>query len=230
MKVEAFCAYPFTRVRLTADGNMAMCCFQRPDSKSEKESDPYIGNIFKSNFDDIWFGKIAESIREETLGGRLHSKCQVPDCPFVYAKQPYVTHEIVYNEYPTFLEIDLPNTHCNVGGPIPSAESPACVMCDRADPKFTPDQDRLFEVLSRIKVIVPNLGHIHVAGVAEPIYHIREDGLLLFDVLDSLGFDQHADRIVISLMTNGIEFDTDTRREFFERIVQRFKEIWLTNN
>src|SRR5574343_2081159 len=101
----------------------------------QPEADAYIGNILEQNFDDIWLSNLAEEIRQETLDGNLHKKCQCPGCPYLPLKKPYPKQNVVYNEYPTFLEIDLPNTHCNVGGLNPNPiTSPACIMCERASP------------------------------------------------------------------------------------------------
>ena len=73
MDLEAFCAYPFQRARVTCEGNVAMCCFMRPDPL-KSESEAYIGNVLNNSFDEIWFGEVAESIRKDTLAGKLHSK------------------------------------------------------------------------------------------------------------------------------------------------------------
>src|SRR5581483_4605151 len=118
MWIEAFCEYPFNRCRVTCEGNVSFCCFMRPDPL-QPEADAYIGNLLENTFDEIWFGPVAEEIRLATLDGKLHKKCQCPGCPYLPLKHPYPKKNIVYNEYPNFLEIDLPNTHCNVGGLSP---------------------------------------------------------------------------------------------------------------
>ncbi len=218
MKVNAFCEFPFNRVRLTSEGQVSFCCFMRPDPLRSEE-DAYIGNVLENTFDEIWFGSKAESIREETLAGRLHAKCNCPGCPFQSMNVPYPTKEVTFNEYPNFLEIDLPNTHCNVGGLRPNANtSPACVMCERASPNFRPENNHLFEVLDRIKHIVPNLHQIHVQGIAEPFYQTREEGYLLFDVLDTLNFDAFNDKITLSVTTNATLFKSSVRSEYLRRV------------
>lgn len=196
-----------------------MCCYMRPDPLKE-ESEAYIGNILESSLDDIWFGQVAEEIRLETLEGRLHKKCsQSPGCPFVSMKSPYPKKEFVYNEYPIFLEIDLPNTHCNVGGLNPHPiNSPACIMCERASPFFRPEKNRLMEVLERLKHVVPNLSQIHIQGIAEPFFQTREEGYLLFDVLDRLGFDNYSDKITLSVTTNATLFKKSVREAYLKRV------------
>lgn len=217
MEIEAFCPYPWQRVRVTSEGNVAMCCFMRPDPL-KSESEAYIGNLLNNSFDEIWFSEIAESIRNDTLAGKLHKKCQTPGCPFLTATSHPKQH-ITYNEYPNFLEIDLPNTHCNVGGLNPDPiKSPACIMCERSSPLFRPEKDHLFAVLEKIKYIVPNLKQIHIQGIAEPFYESRQFGYLLFDILDLLDFDKYAHQITISVTTNGTLLKHNVRQEYLSRV------------
>jgi hypothetical protein len=218
MEIESFCDYPFVRCRLTSEGNMCFCCFMRSDPLSN-ESEAYIGNVLNSTFDDVWFGPEAEKIRQDTLAGVLSKKCQCPGCPYVCMNTPYPVKNVIYGEYPSFLEIDLPNTHCNVGGLRPNVNtSPACIMCERSSPHFRPEQNHLFQVLDKIKHIVPCLSQIHIQGISEPFYQTREDGYLLFDVLDALDFDAHAHKITISVTTNGTLFKKSVRSEYLKRI------------
>lgn len=212
MQINSFCEFPFNRVRLTAEGNISFCCFQRPDPlKPEKEA--YLGNVLENTFDEIWFSELCEEIRIQTLEGNLHKKCQCPGCPFIKAEKPYPVSNITYNEYPNFLEIDLPNTHCNVGGLQPSSKHPACIMCERAAPFFRPETNHLMEVLARIKHIVPNLYQIHIQGIAEPFFPIQ-GSYLLFDVLDALDFEQHKNKITLSVTTNGTLLKKEIRKRY----------------
>jgi MoaA/NifB/PqqE/SkfB family radical SAM enzyme len=189
----------------------------RPDPLFPEEN-AYIGNLLKNTFDEIWFGDVAEEIRRDVLKGDLHKKCQCPGCPYLPLRKPYPIQNFIYNEYPNFLEIDLPNTHCNVGGLHPDPEkSPACIMCERAGPAFRPEENHLFEVLDKIKHIVPNLYQIHVQGIAEPFYQTRQDGFLLFDVMDILEFDKHAHQITLSITTNATLLKKDVRQRYLNR-------------
>lgn len=214
---DAYCEFPFNRLRITCEGNVSFCCFMRPDPLYP-EKNAYIGNVLEQTFDEIWFGEIAENIRKEVIEGNLHEKCKCPGCPYLPLKKPYPIHNFVYNEYPNFLEIDLPNTHCNVGGLNPDPEkSPACIMCERNGPAFRPEENHLFEVLHRIKHIVPNLYQIHVQGIAEPFYQTRKDGFLLFEVLDILEFDKHNQQITLSITTNATLLRKEVRKQYLER-------------
>lgn len=221
MYVEAYCPYPFNRARVTSEGNVAFCCFQRPPSAdaglvhlktNNAPQSPYIGNVFDQPFDEIWFGDLAEEIREKTLEGELHSLCQVPGCPFTKMKLPYPKENITYNEYPNFLEVDLPNTHCNVGLQNPNEEHPACVMCERANPLFQPEENRIMEVMERIKHIVPNLHQIHIQGIAEPFW---KD--MIFEMMDAIEYDKYSDGITMSTTTNGIPLNEKRREEWLKR-------------
>jgi molybdenum cofactor biosynthesis enzyme MoaA len=218
MFLEAFCEYPFNRCRVTCEGHVAMCCFMRPDRIRDAKQ-AYLGNLFERSFDEIWFGAEAEAIRAETRAGRIHTKCQTEGCPFMAMKPPLPKFKVVYNEYPTFLEIDLPNTHCNVGGLKPNPlTSPACVMCERAAPDFRPEENKLFEVLDRVKHIFHNLQNVHIQGIAEPFYESRKSGNLLFDVLDAIGFDAYANRITLSITTNGTLLKGSVRQQYLQRV------------
>lgn len=207
MKIKAFCKYPFERMRVTAEGNVAMCCFQRADPANN--DNPYIGNLLNNSLDEIWLGSLAEEIRQATIDGNLHKNCQCSGCPYVSQKKPYFQQEFDSNDYPTFLEIDLPNTHCNVGLDIPNESHPACIMCERAAPFFQPEENHLQEVITKLKPLLPNLEQIHVQGLAEPFYKN-----ILFDVLDWIGFDNHC---CVSVTTNGTLFHKDVRQKYLER-------------
>ena len=205
MELSAFCSHPFTRVRCTCEGHLSMCCFHRNGT---------IGNIVNNTFDEIWFGNIAESIRAETQKGKLHELCKCPGCPFGHMKEEeYPKQNIIYNEYPTELEIDLPNTHCNVGGFEPSKERPACIMCERSDPLFKPEKDMLDIILKKIKYVVPNLNHLHIQGIAEPFWHDQ-----IYNVLDELEYIKYRDQILVTTTTNGILLKKDNRKKWLEMV------------
>ena len=202
MKISSFCEYPFKRVRITCEGQVSMCCFHRSGS---------IGSLIDNSFDEIWHGKIAEEIRKDTVSGSLHSLCQTPGCP--HMTNSLVMKEVEYGEYPSTLEIDLPNTHCNVGGFKPTAKRPACIMCERSDPNFVPEVDLMDFILPKIKHIVPSLWQLHIQGIAEPFWHNQ-----IYKILDHLNFDDHKDRIQITTTTNGILFKPENRKRWLDRV------------
>jgi MoaA/NifB/PqqE/SkfB family radical SAM enzyme len=96
VQLEAFCAYPFTRVRVTAEGEISFCGYQTQ----------FLGNILKQNFDDIWFNETADEVRDSTRGGVLHERCGTVGCPYrnLVGLKP---KKFGYGEYPSTLEIEL---------------------------------------------------------------------------------------------------------------------------
>ena len=209
MKVKAFCEYPFNRVRVTCEGDIAMCCFQRVNQLEDAHQP--IGNVLKQKFDEIWFGELAEEIRQETMRGRLHKNCQVSGCPYLSDRK---MREIHYGEYPTFLEIDLPNTHCNIGLEDPTnPKHPACIMCERAHPEFKPQKNLLKQVLSRLTHLMPSLSQIHIQGIAEPFWKG-----LIWEILEDLQFDKYRHTLVISTTTNGLLLKEKTSDKFLREV------------
>jgi MoaA/NifB/PqqE/SkfB family radical SAM enzyme len=96
VQLEAFCPYPFTRVRVTAEGDLSFCGHQTT----------FLGNILQQNFDEIWFSETADAVREATRGGVLHSCCGAGGCPYrnVMSLKP---KKVGYGEYPSVLEIEM---------------------------------------------------------------------------------------------------------------------------
>lgn len=182
-----------------------MCCFQRNNP---------LGDLLNCEFEDIWFGQLAEEIRQSTQDGILHSACQTTGCPFYKGiKPPFPQKDISHLPYPTSLEIDLPNTHCNVGLEQPGPAHPACIMCERSSPDFRPEYNCLSEILPKLKNLMPHLRHVHIQGIAEPFY---KD--LYFEILDALNFDQYRHFITISTTTNGTLFGTKKRQTYLHRV------------
>lgn len=189
-----FCDLPFTQIKVTSEGDVNMCCWQGRRT---------LGNLREQGLDGVWFGETAESIRAETLAGRLHSRCARGFCPHQY--QPLVADKsALHPPYPAELELDLPNTHCNIGGPRPSETTPACIMCRRSALRFLPQEDHLDDVCRLLRPLMPHLHSIHVQGIAEPFWKDR-----LFDVTDLLGFAAHKTRVLLSTITNGTVLPED---------------------
>src|SRR5215470_1420981 len=101
--VETFCSLPFQKIKVSPTGNVSMCCYQKG----------VLGNLFVEDFDRIWHGELAREIRSHTLNLQLHPVCRGwGGCP--YLVRPKVPKAIPFSSpYPTSLEFDLPNTHCN---------------------------------------------------------------------------------------------------------------------
>ncbi len=199
---KPFCSKPFSSARITCEGEVYVCCWQRSVA---------VGNLFEESFEAIWNGKRLAEIRAATLRGELHASCETANgCPYHF--RPRGPGEQALPAYPETIEVDVPNTHCNIGGYAPTPET-ACIMCERAQSDFRPHRsDRLLEALTTLRPLVGHLTRIHVQGVAEAMWQDY-----FFRVLDALEFDRHRDRVLVSVISNGIVFDADKRRRFFER-------------
>lgn len=187
--MSAYCDLPFTKLILNGWGDVSMCCYQLEQ----------LGNILDdTTVMDLWNSEKAKQIRAETLEGKMHRVCKSWNtCPFlVQDKTPreFEVHEDC--EYPTYIEICLPNTHCNIGGEEPSDKNPACIMCCRnydlkPQPKIT---DILCE---KAKPLVQYLRRLCILGVSEPFW---KDAI--FDVMDKIDFHQYRDQIRVETNTN----------------------------
>lgn len=202
---RAFCNLPFTKLILNGWGDVSMCCYQLTQ----------LGNILgDTSVMDLWNSSTAEAIRQETLRGNLHPICHSWNtCPYmVKEKTPYDFQTLKDIKYPTYLEICLPNTHCNIGGENPSDENPACIMCCRnydlnKQPMVT---DILCE---KAKPIMPYLRYLCVLGVAEPFW---KDAI--FQVFEKLGFKTYKHRIRFTTNTNVICLVERTIQRYFEEV------------
>lgn len=211
-RVHAFCALPFIRAKVSADGNLNMCCHQSDSS--------YLGNLFEDAFEDLWFSNLAESIRDNTRRGLLHEVCNTTECPFKYQnRQASMMDQFANaNGYPTELEFDLHGSHCNFGGLNPTVDT-ACIMCPRSRPGFQSyldaNPDRTDELIEKVRHIVPKLKMINVLGIAEPFWKDK-----IFYVLERLNFESHKNRIEIWTTSNASVFNS-TRQKRFSELVNR---------
>lgn len=202
---QVFCDLPYTKVILTSFGEVSMCCHQAIQiGKLTKE----VGVL------DIWDSPLAKEIRSESDKNQLHRICKSGNsCPFL-TRERVMRPRSVYRScaYPLYLEICLPDKHCNVGGEEPNAEHPACMMCKR---NFeAPRQPDLTDFLcEKAKPLMPYLRYLCVMGIAEPFW---KDAT--FHVLDKLDFHIYKDRIEYTTNTNGILLNERTAKRFFEMV------------
>lgn len=198
--IEAFCDFPFQKIKVSPNGDVRLCCYQRGA----------LGNLLKDDFSKIWSNRLAEEIRSWTKNSQLHPVCQGwGACP--YLVRPKLRHNIQWNPaFPTYLEFDLPSSHCNVGGTRPTPET-ACFMCPRAAQNFRPQPDLSYELIERLKFLMPHLTQIHIQGTAEPFWKDR-----VFELLMKLEFEKHNQKCVFTTYTNGTVFNERCRRQFIE--------------
>jgi MoaA/NifB/PqqE/SkfB family radical SAM enzyme len=202
-RVEAFCYYPFIRFKVTCDGQASMCCFQRRN---------VLGNILETDLETLWNSPLAQKIREETLKGRFHRACQVSSCPF-WKKKNLTTNPVDVFHLPRQLEIDLPTSHCNIGGEFPTERNPACLMCERhrVPPEKWGNNDRLEEVCEKLRPYMRYIQAVHIQGVSEPFWKDR-----IFEVADYLDMKHHQNHARITSTTNGTLMTKERRDRFLE--------------
>ena len=201
MKELAFCDLPWTRFKVSPGGEVTNCCWQQNG----------IGNVLDKTFSDLWINSnILDQIRNDTKKGVLHSLCsEFGSCPYKSESEnpewnSWYSNEkniFKYGKYPRMLELDLPNTHCNIGPGIPDDDkNPACIMCARRLDGFVNDTTHLFkDICEKIQFLMPYLKTIHIQGYAEPFY---KD--IVFEVLDRLDFKSFKEDIWLSVITNGM--------------------------
>jgi len=201
---HTFCSLPYTKMILNSWGEVSMCCHQLTQLGKIEED---------TNILDLWNSPLAKEIRETTTQGNLHKVCSSwNSCPYMVMEKKFgdvLTHKD--SKYPTYLEICLPDQHCNVGGLKPTDKNPACIMCRR---NFnTPEQKDLTDLLCRkARVLMPYLRELCVLGIAEPFW---KDAV--FNIFELLEFEKYKNQIKFVTNTNGICLTEKVANKFFEK-------------
>lgn len=203
--VKAYCSFPYTKFKVTSEGNVALCCRMRSDT---------LGNILTSSFEEIWNGKLITEIRQAVQTNEMHPSCaRRGTCQYLFGNRREKKFELAWNGMPKKLEIDLPNTHCNIGAEIPTAERPGCLMCPRSDTNFKPHANLLDIILPKVKFLMEYIDELHIQGIAEPFYKDY-----VFDMLDQLEYDKFKDKITYITYTNGTLLNSRIRKKFLTRV------------
>ncbi|MBC7458011.1 MAG: SPASM domain-containing protein [Bdellovibrionaceae bacterium] len=204
MASKPFCSYPFEHLHIHVDGNLYMCCYQRMIP---------IGNILEQSFESIWYGSVAQDIREKIIASELPAACLGGGCPYAHQGR-YKSSPVETVNLPNTFFIYLPNTHCNIGGTQPTDKSPACIMCERDAPGYVFDKvNRLPEILPLLRPYMKHVQQVHVQGIAEAFW---KDAI--FEVLDLLDYDSHKDHVYVTTVTNGILLNKDRLTQFLNRV------------
>lgn len=214
--VQAFCDLPFSKAILNGWGDLSMCCYQLEQLGSVLPNSKYPKG---RTVLDLWNSRKAKEIREATLKNQLHQVCKSWNtCPFLLKnREPGEVRAYKDFAYPTYLEICLPNTHCNIGGEKPSDENPACIMCCRNyDMKPQPS---ITDLLCEKSIsIMPYIERLCVLGVAEPFW---KDAL--FRVFEKIEFHRWKHRCRFETNTNVVCLTPRTIERFFQEV--EFSEI-----
>lgn len=198
-----YCSLPYTKLILNSWGEVSMCCHQLTQLGKLKED---------TNLLDIWNSPLAKQIRATMDMGELHPVCTSwNSCPFIVKDRVMFPQGMYRNAaYPLYLEICLPDKHCNVGGETPDEKNPACIMCRRNF--HIPSQPDLTEFLcEKARPLMPYLKYLCVLGIAEPFW---KDAT--FKIFEKLEFWRYKHQIEFTTNTNGICLNEKVANRFFE--------------
>lgn len=131
LKKNLVCSKPFENIEIDEKGNVFSCC---PDYLKGY----YLGNIFDSSFEEIWFGENFNKLRQDVLDG-LYTNCCLDFCYNIENsvfknKNKYLNKKI---RYPKYVTISIDKT-CNA----------RCVFC--RDKVFVPDKERENKLIGMI--------------------------------------------------------------------------------
>jgi MoaA/NifB/PqqE/SkfB family radical SAM enzyme len=192
MSGEAFCFYPFTKLKIDSAGDCSFCCFHTRKC---------LGNILEYSLEEIWNSDLAKEIRTTTLQNQMHRTCAVDSCPFYHIRNNLQKNFSVRQaRVPIDIELDLPMQHCNIGGEDPKPGT-ACIMCERAL-DYHRQVDRVDDVCDKLKPYSEKFKSLHIQGVAEAFWKNK-----LFDVVERIGIKPSGTRI--TTFTNGTIFSGD---------------------
>jgi hypothetical protein len=212
VKHFGFCNLPYQRIILASTGQVSMCCHQLTQLGTLDENTEIL---------DLWNSEVAKEIRDYTSKAKLHPVCKSWNvCPFILRKKEmYYIDGYRRSHYPVYLEICLPDKHCNVGGETPDEKNPACLMCRRNFQK--PSQPDIVDLMCRkAKPLMPYLRFISVLGIAEPFW---KDAV--FKILEILDFERYRDTICFTTNTNGICINENVAKKFFS-LVKKSEISW----
>jgi len=200
---EAFCPLPYTKMIINAYGDITMCCH----IGSEK-----LGNVLRDDLLEVWKSKKAEKIRKDTSNNVLARPCSnAPNCPFHMKKKIPFSFE-VDPDYPIYLEICLPATHCNIGGKKPTSKT-ACLMCIRSHSMPWDQIDITDKICEKIKPLLPHIKKFCVLGIAEPFWKDE-----VFRIFEMINFKSYKDNITFETNHNVTCFGERTQDRFLKEV------------
>ncbi len=176
----------FNEIEMDIDGSVYLCCAQRVDKTS-------MGNIFTSNFNDIWNCELAVKMREHALKG------EYPYCNHKICHKLSGNKDIHFNDIiPCFKPVmqKLPTT---VAFPMGRDCNAKCIFCrdniiSSSDAEFDKIKNNLINfylpVMKNVEVVTVNdLGDAFSSKISREIIKI---------------ISNHYPNIKFKLMTNGI--------------------------
>ncbi len=139
-KVMKPCIIPFKRLTVEYDGNVSFCC-------PAYNNNYFIGNIFKDEFEDMWFGQKAQEFRKSILDGS-YKYCNLDICA------SYLNNDTTEVVYPKFVNLNYSRA-CNV----------RCITC--RDKILTDDNDYLDKFMDKFLKICSNVEVFYLIGGGE---------------------------------------------------------------
>lgn len=88
---NTYCPEPFHYISIGYDGSILPCCMLRVDSTKHKEY--ILGNVYKQNLVDIFYGKKATKFRKAVAQNHIDNTKYPEPCRFC--------HKDSYSFYPT---------------------------------------------------------------------------------------------------------------------------------
>lgn len=201
----AFCALPFNKLILNSWGEVSMCCHQLTQLGKLDATTEVL---------DLWNSSLAKEIRQHTTENLLHPVCASwNSCPYLVKERVSGPVRMWRRAaYPSYLEISLPDTHCNIGGENPSDSNPACIMCRRNfHVSHTPDLTDF--LCDKAKSLMPYLMYLCVLGIAEPFWRDA-----VFRIFERLEFHRYKSHLCFTTNTNGTCLNARTAQRFFAEV------------
>lgn len=169
-----------------------------------------LGNILEVGYERVWRGLVAEKIRKQVADNELPVFCKTASCPYAHMGKEERVWQMKPADnphgFPTEIELDLPDSHCNVGGLKPDSKNPACLMCERHLYGVV-QEDKVDEICHVIKPYIKYINKFHIQGIAEAFWKDK-----VFDIFDILDMQKYKKQVVISTTTNATIL-TKGRRE-----------------
>lgn len=195
MKMELFCKLPFSRISIDDDGNVwPACC-------------PYwvafpLGNVFKQDWEEIWYGDAAKKFRDSMFDGSL-KYCDWNWCPHIADAQAGIEnyHVIPHKSSPKEWD-ESPPVHVNLNYDLTC--NLKCPTCRSDLIHYRGDQLKKVQYIQEYaeKQILPTVESIAMTGSGDPFMsQVLRNFLLNFDS------KKYPNIKSIHFHTNGILFD-----------------------
>lgn len=193
MEIKRFCLHPFKRAQIAVSGDVFVCCSSWTGMS--------LGNIFKSDFKDIWNSENAVKIRRSIIGGTFQY-CDHSLCPRIISGM--VAEEALTNEAEKISQSNLSKLK---QGPVDLSlnyDFSCNLYCESCRKEIKTmsirDSDRLikFQLTLMNTLMFKNIKRLTVTGAGEPFA-----SRVFMDLFTKMDQRKLPD-IKITLRTNGM--------------------------